>query len=280
MTAHLTVLASLGVAILLSPETLILGLIMACDKRAPRLVAWMYAVGAAIGLAMAVTIGLLVAPSSASAAAAGAKPATPTWTEFAVRAAIAAVLIVIGVQRVMNAMRAAPIAEVEAQEAKVPKPGHGALSRLKAWFAEKFGGHIGKNLPTWRRCLRSGLLGFATMGIHPKCLAIGIAAGHQAMQVADEAQRSLGLTVFAAISMVPALAPAIIETARGGACAAIKESTERFMKTNGRWVSAAILLGAGAYVAVNAWHEMPGRAPADAVTAPAGEAAPGSASSK
>ena len=47
-----------------------------------------------------------------------------------------------------------------------------------------------------------------------------------------------------------------------------------------RWVSAAILLGAGAYVAFNAWSEMPGRAPADAVTAPAGEAAPGSAPSK
>ncbi|MFM9180410.1 MAG: hypothetical protein ACKOV8_04055, partial [Phycisphaerales bacterium] len=118
MTAHLTVLASLGVAILLSPETLILGLIMACDKRAPRLVAWMYAIGAAVGLVMGVVIGSLVAPEPASAA----KVATPSWTEFGVRAAIAAVLIVIGVQRVMHALHAAPIAAVEAQEAKVPKP--------------------------------------------------------------------------------------------------------------------------------------------------------------
>ena len=50
MTAHLTVLVSLGVAVLLSPETLVLGLIMACDRKAPRLVAWMYAVGAVVGL--------------------------------------------------------------------------------------------------------------------------------------------------------------------------------------------------------------------------------------
>lgn len=276
MTAHLTVLASLGIAILLSPETLILGLIMACDKRAPRLVAWMYAIGAAVGLVMGVVIGLLVAPAPATAA----KAASPSWTAFGVRAVIAAVLIVIGVQRVMHALRAAPIAAVEAQEANVPAPGHGAVSRLKAWFAAKFGGHIGKDLPAWRRCLRSGLLGFATMGIHPKCLAVAIAAGQQAMQIGSEEDRLVGLTVFAAISMIPSVAPAIIETARAGACAAIKESTERFMKTNGRWVSAAILLGAGAYVAVNAWHEMPGRAPADAVTAPAGEAASGSASSK
>ena len=49
MTTHLTVLASLGAAILLSPEILILGLIMASDRKAPKLVAWMYALGAALG---------------------------------------------------------------------------------------------------------------------------------------------------------------------------------------------------------------------------------------
>jgi predicted negative regulator of RcsB-dependent stress response len=37
----------------------------------------------------------------------------------------------------------------------------------------------------------------------------------------------------------------------------MKESTERFMKKNGRWVSATILLGAGAYVAWNAFKSMP-----------------------
>ena len=86
MNAHLTVLASLGVAILLSPEILILGLIMACDKRAPRFVAWMYAVGAALGLALGLLIGFLVAP----APHAESTPHAPTWTEFGIRAVIAA----------------------------------------------------------------------------------------------------------------------------------------------------------------------------------------------
>ena len=49
MSAHLTVLASLGVAILLSPEILVLGLVMACDRQAPRLSAFLYALGAAAG---------------------------------------------------------------------------------------------------------------------------------------------------------------------------------------------------------------------------------------
>jgi len=75
--------------------------------------------------------------------------------------------------------------------------------------------------------------------------------------VTDDDQRAIGLAVYGAISMVPAIAPALIETARSGACASIKESVESFMKTNGRWVSAVILLGAGAYVAFNAWNNMP-----------------------
>jgi predicted negative regulator of RcsB-dependent stress response len=37
----------------------------------------------------------------------------------------------------------------------------------------------------------------------------------------------------------------------------MKESTERFMKKNGRWMSAAILLAAAGYVAWNACKNMP-----------------------
>ena len=253
MTTHLTVLASLAVAILLSPETLILGLIMACNKRAPRLAAWMYAVGAAVGLALGLGIGFMLAPSAPT----DAKEAAPSWAEFGVRAVIAVVLIAIGIQRSMNAMRGAPIKEVEAQQAPVKKPGHGVVARTKAWFSARFGGHMGDKLPPWRIGLRSGLLGFATMGIHPKCVSVAIAAGHQALQISDHAQRTLGIAVFVIISMLPSIAPAVIETVHAGASAAIKESSERFMKTNGRWVSAALLLGAGAFVAWNAWTHMP-----------------------
>ena len=253
MTTHLTVLASLAVAILLSPETLILGLIMACNKRAPRLAAWMYAVGAAVGLTFGLGLGFMIAPTAPT----DAKEAAPTWTEFGVRAVIAVVLIAIGVQRSLNAMRGAPIKEVELQQAPAKKPDHGIVARTKAWFSARFGGHMGDKLPPWRVGLRSALLGFATMGIHPKCVSVAIAAGHQALQITDDAQRTIGIAVFAVISMLPSIAPAVIETVHAGGSAAIKESCERFLKTNGRWVSAALLLGAGAFVAWNAWKNMP-----------------------
>jgi hypothetical protein len=94
-------------------------------------------------------------------------------------------------------------------------------------------------------------------GLHPKSVAVAIAAGHQAMQVTEAEARTLGIAVFSAIALVPAVAPAVIETAHSGACASMKESTERFMKKNGRWMSAAILLAAAGYVAWNAWKNMP-----------------------
>jgi threonine/homoserine/homoserine lactone efflux protein len=249
MNAHLTVLASLGAAILLSPEILILGLIMASDRRAPKLVAWMYAIGAAVGLAVGLVIGFVVAPEAAPAAA-EAKPAHPNWGEFIVRALIAGALFWIGAQRLVHAWRAAPIEGVDEGESK-----HGVVAKVKGWFASKFGG--GADLSTSRRCVRSFALGFAVNGLHPKSVAVAIAAGHQAMQVTEAEARTLGIAVFSAIARVPAVAPAVIETAHSGACASMKESTERFMKKNGRWMSAAILLAAAGYVAWNAWKNMP-----------------------
>jgi hypothetical protein len=65
--------------------------------------------------------------------------------------------------------------------------------------------------------------------------------------------------VFAAISLVPSLLPAVIETVHPGISSKLKDSFERFMKVNGRWISAAFILAVAAFVGHNAWNDMPGR---------------------
>ena len=67
----------------------------------------------------------------------------------------------------------------------------------------------------------------------------------------------IGIVVFAVISLVPALAPAVIETVRPGASARIKDAYERIMKEHGRWITAALLLGVGAFLAHEAFMHMP-----------------------
>ena len=49
MSAHLAVIATLALAILFSPETLVLGLVIASDKKVPRQASFAFALGAIVG---------------------------------------------------------------------------------------------------------------------------------------------------------------------------------------------------------------------------------------
>jgi hypothetical protein len=42
-----------------------------------------------------------------------------------------------------------------------------------------------------------------------------------------------------------------------GAVVGIKQSYERIMAVHGRWITAVLLLGAGAFVAHEAWRALP-----------------------
>lgn len=253
MSSHFAVLASLALAIFFSPETLVLGLVVAGDKKAPRLTALAFAVGGILGIAFATGIGLWIAH------AAGAGTAAPDhhgWPGFIVRLVIAGALLTIGFYRALNALRHKPIADVS-------KPEH-QPGRLRAALTRRFPTVMhqldpGADLPVSRRVTRAGLAGFAMCGLHPKVFPIAIAAGHQIVQIPDRPMRTLGIVLFAVIAVVPALVPAVIELVNPGATVRIKEGYERIMKVHGRWITAVLLLGAGAFVGFDAWRDMPGR---------------------
>lgn len=249
MSSHFAVLASLALAILFSPETLVLGLIVAGDKKVPRLAAFAFAIGGILGIAFATGVGLWIAHASGTGA--------PTehhhgWPSFFVRIAIATTLLAIGTRRAINAMRRKPIPDIARPE--------NAPSRIRAELTRRFPSlDMNADLPVPRRVGRAGLAGFAMCGLHPKVFPIAIAAGHQIVQIARPGERALGIVVFAVISVIPALLPAIIDVVKPGATVGIKEAYERVMKVHGRWISAVLLLGAGAFVGLDAWRDMPGR---------------------
>ncbi len=252
MSAHLAVLATLALAILFSPETLVLGLVIASDKKVPRQAAFAFAVGAIVGITFATGIGVWMAHL------AGAGSATAhhnSWPGFIVRMLIAGALLVIGVHRAIGAITHKPIDDVS-------EPGH-KPSRLRARLTERFPTVMhrldpGADLSTRQRIARAAVAGFAICGLHPKVFPIAIAAGHQILEITDRPERTLGIVVFAVISVLPALAPAVIEFVRPGASSRIKDGYERFMKVHGRWVVAVLLLGAAAFVGHNALTHLPG----------------------
>lgn len=249
MSSHFAVLASLALAIFFSPETLVLGLLIAGDTKVPRLAAIAYAVGGALGIAFATGIGLWVAHASGV----GTTEHHHGWPAFWVRVVIATALIIIGLRRAFNAMRHNPIAPV------VQPTEPGRAGKLRDSLTKRFPGLDPKaDLPVPRRVARAGLAGFVMCGLHPKVFPIAIAAGHQIVQIVRPGQQVLGVVLFAVVAMIPALVPAVIDIVRPGATVDIKEGYERIMKVHGRWVSAILLLGAGAFVGFDAWRTMPG----------------------
>lgn len=252
MNSHLAVLASLAVAILLSPETLVLGLVVAGDKKVPRLAAFAFAIGAVLGIAFATGIGLWIALAS------GAEIHTRhvSWPGFMVRMLIAVALLTIGAYRAVNAFRQQPITDIS-ESANTP-------SRLWISLKQRFPNLMSRldpnaDLPVSQRITRAALAGFAACGLHPKVFPIAIAAGHQIVQITDPRVRGVGIVIFAAIAVVPAVLPAVIELLSPGAVVRIRESYESTMKVHGRWITALLLLGAGVFVAHEAWQLMPGR---------------------
>lgn len=248
MSSHFAVLASLALAIFLSPETLVLGLIIAGDRKVPRRAALAYAIGGIVGIAFATGIGLAVAHASGT----GTHVTHHGWPSFIVRVVIATALLTIGARRALGAIHDKPIDD-PTEPAQRP-------SRMRDAIFRRFPAlNLQADLPVRQRVGRAGLAGFAMCGLHPKVFPIAIAAGHQIVQIDPRPLRTLGIVLFAVIAAAPTLIPLVIDMVKPGATVGIKEAYERVMKVHGRWITAALLIGAGTFVAYDAWHTMPGR---------------------
>lgn len=250
VSTHLAVIATLALALLFSPETLVLGLVVASDRVVPRQATLAFSGGAVVGIAFATGIGVGIAALTGSAA--GADAHHTSWPGFIVRLLIAIALLAIGLRRALGAIRHKPIVDVSKPESQRRK--------LPAKLVERFPGLDPKaDLPARQRITRAALAGFTICGLHPKVFPIAIAAGHQILQIAGRGERTLAAVVFAVIAVIPALAPTVIEIVRPGAAGAIKEGYERIMKVHGRWIVAVLLLAAAAFVGHGAFEHMPGR---------------------
>ena len=254
MSSHLAAVATLALAIFFSPETLVLGLIVAGNKQNPRLAAFAFALGGITGIAFATGIGLMIAHASGTDTSAAHHD---SWAGFSVRVAIAVVLLTIGLTRAVNALRHKPIPDVTKTEQK-PGRARAELNRRFPGVMKQF--QPGADLSTRQRLVRALLAGFAMCGLHPKVFPIAIAAGHQISEITAPDQRTLAGVLSAVIAVVPAVLPAVIEMVRPDAAIRIKDGYERVMKVHGRWITAALLLSAALIVGHSAWEKFPGRA--------------------
>ncbi|MCX2933875.1 GAP family protein [Mycobacterium sp. CVI_P3] len=252
MATHLAVIATLALALLFSPETLVLGLVIASDTKVPRQATLAFSAGAIAGIAFATGIGVGIAALTGGGAVAGAHHTS--WPGFIVRLLIAAALLAIGIRRAIGAIRHKPIADVSKPEQR--------SNPLRTRVVERFPTvaralNPEADLTVRQRIVRAALSGFAVCGLHPKVFPIAIAAGHQILDISARGERTLAVVVFAAIAVIPAVAPTVIEIVRPGAAGQIKEGYERIMKVHGRWIIATLLLAAALAVGHGAFDHMP-----------------------
>lgn len=253
MSTHIAVIASLGLALLLSPETLILGLVIASDRKAPRLAAWMYAIGGLVGIVFALSLGMTLSPDPRPTAVVATAGNSHRWRSFLVHAVIATVLLVIGLRRAFAAFSEEPVVEPEEEK---------RTSRLWTAFKGRFPSfaHLvdpASDLPREQVGLRGALAGFAVCGLHPKIFPVAIAAGHQIEDMPGHL-RFAGVLVFILLGAGATLVPGILETIRPGSAGAAKDAIERFTMVWGRTVIALLLVGVGLHAARRAWELYPG----------------------
>jgi hypothetical protein len=239
MSPHFLVLVSLGGAILLSPEIVVLGLLAASDRRSGRVAAVGFAAGAAAGIAAAWIIGSWIKAPAMS------EHEAPTWTGFAIHLTIAAALLAIGLHRARNTLRGARVSEAVAAKDAKPSWSQRLLARL-----------AGEDAPPRRRVGLAFLLGLVSTGPNPKVFPVAIAASHQAGQL-EGSERVAGSILFATIASLPGLVPLSVELVRPGGSAGLRESIEGFLEGKGRWMAAAILIAASVFVGIRAWEHRP-----------------------
>jgi len=209
---------SLGTAVALSPELLLVGLWLSSSQVGGRKKAWAYFFGGVVGYFSLLTIGFFVGPAQVS---------HPSWAHFYVRVSVAAILIFLGLRALFK----------KAKTDEADKKHHSATN-------------IGPFL--------SLLIGVAIIVVNIKLLALTVAAGGRLAGFTGPKIVALeALAVFLALGLFPMIIPAAVESARTGLSNLIMGPCRRFFDRFGKWIIAVICFVLAAQLINHALQLMP-----------------------
>lgn len=217
----------MGMVVLLSPEVFVLALVMAAHATRARLNSLVFFLGSAIGLFMAMGVGLWITPTTSPGAE------HPSWIRFSVRAGIGTALLWVGAYRAWQFFTG--------KDDRKPKT-KSAASGLKARFLAFFPSlDTNSDSPINLHYLASTfLIGLFTTGLHPKTSILAIAVGHQITRASGSVAKVSAFVLFSLLSLLPAMMPLLLALFRPEAGPAIKEKCSAFLEKNGRWIAALI----------------------------------------
>lgn len=224
MLHTLTVCASLGIGILVSPEILVIGLLLASDRTHPRANTLGYFLGSAAGLALLLSFGYFLTHSSA--------PSHPSGFAWWLRVIFGAALVGLGIHTLWRQLHKKP-------HNTQPHHKNSLGSKLMKLLPVSEDPRPGGPLPSLAICTG---LSFLLTVVHVKTVGLAMGAGHQLHATSDPAGLAGGLTAFSVPALLPTLIPLGLAIFYPGTAVKARDVSRAVAEKHGGWILAIILL--------------------------------------
>ena len=223
MLHTLTICASLGFGIFLSPEVLVIGLLLASDRSHPRANTLGYFLGAAGGIALLLGLGYFFTHSTA--------PTHPTGAAWWLRVVFGSLLVGLGTHTGWKQLH------------PKPKPAHpkenGLGAKLMKLLPVSEAPRPGGPLPSLGICTA---LSFLLTVVHLKTVGLAMGTGHQLHAAPDQASLTAGLSAFLALALFPTLLPLGLAVFHPETAVKARQVSEAVAAKHGGWILALIFL--------------------------------------
>jgi len=223
MLHTLTICAPLGFGIFLSPEIVVIGLILASDRSHPKANTLGYFLGSALGILLLLGLGYFLTHSTA--------PTHPSGVSWWLRVIFGALLVGLGIHTGWKQMHPKP------KTAPPKEKGLGAklMKLLPVSEAPRPGGP----LPSLGTCL---VLSFLLTVVHMKTVGLAMAAGHQLHAAPDPSALTAGAIGFLFLALFPTLFPLGLALFYPETAVKARQVSEAVAAKHGGWILALIFL--------------------------------------
>ncbi len=222
MLHTLTVCASLGFGIFVSPELLVIGLLLASDRSHPRANTLGYFLGSVAGLALLLGAGYFLTHSTA--------PTHPSGFSWWLRVILGGALVALGVHTLWKQLYRKP--EAQPKESKL---GAKLMKLLPVSEQPRPGGPF----PSLAICIG---LSFLLTVVHVKTIGLAMSAGHTLHAAPDRVAAMAALAAFLALALFPTLFPLGLAIVHPETAAKARKVSEAVAKKHGGWILAIIFL--------------------------------------
>jgi len=225
MLHTLTVCASLGFGIFLSPEIVVIGLILASDRSHPKANTLGYFLGSALGILLLLGLGYFLTHTAA--------PTHPSGTSWWLRVIFGVALVGLGIQTGWKQLNRKPRAPgTPHEEGKL-------MAKLMKLLPVSEAPRSGDPLGSLVTCT---VLSFLLTVIHMKTVGLAMGAGHQLHGAPDLAAFWGGLAGFLPLALFPTFLPLAFAVFHPETAVRARQVSEAVAAKHGGWILALIFL--------------------------------------